>query len=574
MRMSKLVGRRIKEDPRDAQIISHKFIIRGGYARPVSTGIYSLLPLGKNIAKKIEDIIREEMNAIDGQEVLMPVVLPRELWEESGRYESVGGELLRFKDRNGKDMLLGMTHEEAVCHLIRTEINSYKQLPVMVYQIQTKYRDEARPRAGLIRVREFTMKDAYSFHESQECLEKYYEKAHQSYENIFRRLGMNNVVSIKSDSGMMGGAVSHEFMAISEAGEDTIFMSPCGKYKANREVATAAWKFFSEPSKELEKVYTPDKTTIEEVAAFLGVKPEHTGKAVFYVDNNENLIFVMIRGDFEVNETKLRNYLKTPQLNFANDEQIRKAGSVPGYASPVGLGKNKIRIVVDKSVAESSNLVVGANEEHYHFKNFNLSRDLPGAEIIEIATVRAGDPCPITGAPLEEKRGIEIGNIFQLGTKYSEKMNCNYLDNNGKSKPIIMGCYGIGVGRNLASVIEQSHDEYGPIWPMSIAPYHVHICALNIKEENVKSVSEKLYADMKAAGIEVLYDDRGEKAGFMFNDADLIGVPLRVIISPKTLETNSVEFSTRGNKDKQIISLASIIETIEGRIKDELEKYK
>jgi prolyl-tRNA synthetase len=351
-------------------------------------------------------------------------------------------------------------------------------------------------------------------------------------------------------------------------------MSPCGKYKANREVATAAWKFFSEPPKDLEKVHTPDKTTIEEVAAFLGIKPEHTGKAVFYVDSNENLIFVMIRGDFEVNETKLRNYLRTPQLNFANDEQIRNVGSVPGYASPIGLGKNKIRVVVDKSVAESSNLVVGANEEHYHFKNFNLSRDLPGVEIIEIATVRAGDPCPITGAPLEEKRGIEIGNIFQLGTKYSEKMNCNYLDKNGKSKPMVMGCYGIGVGRNLASVIEQSHDEYGPIWPMSIAPYQVHICALNIKEEHVKNMSEKLYTDMQSAGIEVLYDDRGEKAGFMFNDADLIGVPLRVIISPKTLEISSVEFSIRGNRDKEIVSLSSIIETLKGRIKTELEKYK
>lgn len=568
--MSKLVGRRIKEDPRDAQIISHKFIIRGGYARPVSAGIYSLLPLGKNIAGKIESIIREEMNAISGQEVLMPVVLPRELWDESGRYDNVGEELLRFKDRNEKEMLLGMTHEEAVCHLIRTEVNSYKQLPVMVYQIQTKYRDEARPRAGLIRVREFTMKDAYSFHESQECLEKYYEKVHQAYEKIFRRLGMNNVVSIKSDSGMMGGAVSHEFMALSEAGENTIFMSPCGKYRANKDVATAAWKFVSEEPKMLEKVYTPDKTTIEEVAAFLGVKSEHTGKAVFYVDGSENLIFVVIRGDFEVNETKLRNYLKTPIINFANDDQIRKAGSVPGYASPIGLDKRKIRIVVDRSVAESSNLVVGANEEHYHFKNFNLSRDLSGAEVVEIATVRVGDPCPITGKLLVEKRGIEVGNIFQLGTKYSKKMNCNYLDKNGKSKPMIMGCYGIGIGRSMASVIEQSHDEYGPIWPMSIAPYQVHICALNIKDENVKNVSEKLYADMQSARIEVLYDDRGEKAGFLFNDADLIGVPLRVIISPKTLETNSVEFSIRGSKDKQIVPLSSIIEILKNRIKTEL----
>ncbi|HBM17115.1 MAG TPA: proline--tRNA ligase [Lentisphaeria bacterium] len=575
MRMSKLVGRRIKEDPRDAQIISHKYIIRGGYARMVSAGIYSLLPLGSRICSKIETIIRDEMNSIEGQEVLMPVVLPRELWEESGRYKSVGEELLRFKDRNEKDMLLGMTHEEAVVHLIRSEVNSYKQLPIMVYQIQTKYRDEARPRAGLIRVREFTMKDAYSFHETQECLEAYYERAHKAYENIFRRIGMKNVVSIKSDSGMMGGKVSHEFMALSEAGEDTIFMSPCGNYKANKDIAVAAWKFTKETPKELEKVHTPSKETIEEVATFLGLKPENTGKAVFYIDCNENLIFAMIRGDFEVNETKLKNYLKSPSLRYANDDEIRRCGAVPGYASPLSLtNRSKLRIVVDRSVAESSNLVVGANEKDYHFKNFNLERDLTGTEITEIATVRAGDPCPLTGAPLEEKRGIEVGNIFQLGTKYSESMNCNYLDKNGKSHPMVMGCYGIGVGRSMASVIELSHDDYGPIWPMSIAPYQIHICALNIKEEAVKSTAEKLYANLQSKGIEVIFDDRGEKAGFMFNDADLIGVPFRVIISPKTLETNSVEFGIRGVKEKQMIPIEDLVTRFQSMISEELKKYQ
>ncbi|MEI6055741.1 MAG: proline--tRNA ligase [Lentisphaerota bacterium] len=574
MRMTKLVGRRIKEDPRDAQIISHKYIIRGGYARMVSTGIYSILPIGKRIIQKIEAIIRDEMNAIEGQEVLMPVVLPRELWEESGRYQSVGDELLRFKDRNGKDMLLGMTHEEAVVHLIRSEVNSYKQLPVMVYQIQTKYRDEARPRAGLIRVREFTMKDAYSFHETQECLEAYYEKAHKAYENIFRRLGMKNVVSIKSDSGMMGGKVSHEFMAISDAGEDTIFLSPCGKYKANKDVATADWKFHQEEPKALEKVHTPGKESIEDVANFLGLKPENTGKAVFYVDSNENLIFVLIRGDFEVNETKLKNYLKSPSLRFATDEEILKIGAVPGYASPLSLNKSdKLRIVVDRSAAETSNLVVGANEKDYHIKNFNLERDLAGAEITEIATVRAGDPCPMTGAPLEEKRGIEVGNIFQLGTKYSESMGCAYLDKNGKTHPMIMGCYGIGVGRSMASVIEHSHDDYGPIWPISIAPFQVYICALNIKEEAVKNASEKLYADLQAEGIEVLFDDRGEKAGFAFNDADLIGVPFRVIISPKTLESGSIELGIRGIRDKQILPVEGIVEHLQKLISEEMKKY-
>jgi prolyl-tRNA synthetase len=571
MRMSKIVGRRIKEDPRDAQIVSHKFILRGGYARMVSTGIYSILPLGRRITKKIEKIIREEMDAIEGQEILMPVVLPRELWEESGRYDSVGQELLRFKDRNGKDMLLAMTHEEAVVHLIRTEVNSYKQLPVMVYQLQRKYRDEARPRAGLIRVREFTMKDAYSFHETQECLDEYYEKAHDAYSNIFRRVGLKDVVSIKSDSGMMGGAVSHEFMAIADSGEDTLFMSQNREYKANREIATAAWEFSGGDALELEKVETPGKKTIEEVAGFLGIKPENTGKAVFYVDENDCLIFVMIRGDFEVNELKLKKHLNISQLEFASDEKIKASGAQPGYASPIGIDVDKIKIVIDRSVAETANLVVGANEEDFHFKNFNLKRDMGVVEITEIATVREGDPCPVTGEPLIESRGIEVGNIFQLGTKYSVPMNCLYLDKNGKSKPMIMGCYGIGVGRTMASVLEQSNDKYGPIWPMTIAPYHVHICAINIKKDEVREASEKLYRELLDAGVEVLFDDRGEKAGFMFNDADLIGIPIRVIISPKTLkEENMAELKRRGCRDAEMVPLEGLPEVLNKKINKEL----
>ena len=572
MRMSKLVGRRIKEEPRDAQIVSHKFILRGGYARMVSTGIYSILPLGRRITKKIEKIIREEMDAIEGQEILMPIVLPRELWEESGRYNNVGQELLRFEDRNGKEMLLAMTHEEAVVHLIRTEINSYKQLPVMVYQLQRKYRDEARPRAGLIRVREFTMKDAYSFHETQDCLDTYYERAHKAYSNIFKRVGLKDVVSIKSDSGIMGGAVSHEFMAVTDSGEDTLFMSRDRKYKANKEIATAAWEFPKGEALELKKVKTPGKKTIEEVADFLGVKPENTGKAVFYVDENDCLIFVMIRGDFEVNELKVKKHLGINHLEFASDEKIKESGAYPGYASPIEINKNKVKIVIDRSVAETANLVVGANEEDYHYKNFNLERDLGEAEIVEIATVREGDPCPITGEPLIESRGIEVGNIFQLGTKYSEPMSCCYLDKNGKSKPMIMGCYGVGIDRTMASVIEQSHDEYGPIWPMSIAPYHVHICAINIKKDEVREASEALYRELLDMGLEALFDDRGEKAGFMFNDADLIGIPIRVIISPKTLkEGNMAELKRRGDRDAELVSLDGLSNILNKKIKAELK---
>ncbi len=572
MRMSKLVGRRIKEDPKDAKTVSHKYLIRGGYIRPVSTGIYSLLPIGKKIIQKIEKIIREEMDAIDGQEVLMPVVLPAELWEESGRYKSVGPELLRFKDRNEKAMLLGMTHEEAVVHLTRTEITSYKQLPVMLYQIQTKYRDEARPRAGLIRVREFTMKDAYSFHTSQECLEKYYEKAHAAYERIFKRLGMRNVVSIQSNSGMMGGKVSHEFMAVADCGEDTIFLS--SKYKANREIAYAAWKYEKSAPLHLEKVHTPGHKTIEEVAGFLGMKAENTGKAVFYQDENKRLIFAMIRGDFEVNETKLKNHLRVNELNFANDAMIKAAGAEPGYASPLALDATKIKIVVDNSIAGSSNLIVGANEADWHYKNFNFERDMPaGVEVTDIACVREGDPCPITGEPLQLKKGIEVGNIFQLGTKYSAAMSCTYLNNEGKSMPMIMGCYGIGVGRSMASVIEQSYDDYGPVWPISIAPYQVQICAINPDKPGVTEAAEALYNDLSKLGIEVLFDDRGEKPGSMFSDADLIGIPFRFIISPKTLEKMQIEFKRRGVKESVMMDAQGIACKIKELVDKEMQLY-
>lgn len=575
MKMSRMLGRRIKEDPKDAKTVSHKFLIRGGYIRPVSSGIYSLLPPAMRIIEKIEAIIREEMNAIDGQEVLMPVVLPADLWQESGRFTSVGQELLRFKDRNGKDMLLGMTHEEAIVHLVRSEVTSYKQLPLMAYQLQTKYRDEARPRAGLIRVREFTMKDAYSFHTSQESLEEYYARAHQAYVNIYRRVGLRHVLSIKANSGMMGGNVSHEFMSVADCGEDTLFVSPDGvSYKANREIAVSALKFERAPELPLEKVATPDSKTIEEVANFLNVKPENTGKAVFYSDSDGRLIFVMIRGDFEVNETKLQNLLKIKELSFANDEQIRKAGAVPGYASPVGIDPAKAVIVVDRSVEGTSNLVVGANEAGFHYINFNYGRDLNDALVADIATVREGDPCPVTGEPLMMKRGIEVGNIFQLGTKYSAPMKCEYLDKDGKSHPMIMGCYGIGVGRTMAALVEDSHDDYGPIWPMSVAPYQVEICAITPDKDNVMEVAGKLYCELGKLGVEVLFDDRGEKAGSMFSDADLLGIPLRAVVSPKSIAAGSMEFKVRGSRDSELVPLDKAAEFLASKVREELAKYQ
>ena len=576
MKMSKMVGRRLREVPKDAKTASHQFLVRGGYIRPVSAGIYDLLPCGKRIVAKIEAIIREEMNRIDGQEVLMPVVLPASLWEESGRYASVGSELLRFNDRNDKPMILAMTHEECITAMVRTEVNSYKQLPVMLYQIQTKYRDEARPRAGLIRTREFTMKDAYSFHTDQADLEKYYARAHEAYERIFKRIGLDNVLSIESNSGMMGGKVSHEFMAISDCGEDTIIVSPDRSYRANKEIATAAWKFEKSAPLPLEKVATPDSKTIEEVANFLKVKAENTGKAVFYQDAiSGELIFVLIRGDFEVNESKLANIAKVSELKFADDASILAVGAVPGYASPLNLKGKKARIFVDRSAMESSNLVVGANDAGFHYLNFNADRDLEGVEytVCDIASVREGDPCPLTGEPLQMLRGIEVGNIFQLGTKYSESMNCTYLDKDGKSHPMIMGCYGIGVGRAMASVIEYSCDDYGPIWPMSIAPFQVQVCALDPQKPGVGETAEKITAALEALGVEVLYDDRGEKAGSMFSDADLLGIPLRVVVSPKALADNEVEFRTRACRDAVRLKVDEVAEVVAAKVAEELKKY-
>ena len=577
MRLSKLVGQRLREAPRDAQTLSHKFMIRGGYCRPVSAGIFSLLPLGRRIERKVEAILREEMDAIGGQEILMPMVLPRELWDESGRFTSVGSELLRFKDRNGKDMLLGMTHEEAVVQIARTELVSYKQLPAMLYQLQLKYRDEARPRAGLIRVREFTMKDAYSFHTSQEDLEEYYKIVYDSYVRIFHRIGLKNCISIKADSGMMGGGVSDEFMAIADCGEDTLFCSPDNKYRANREVACAKIPLVKEEPRELELKQTPDCKTIEDVAKFLGLKAENTCKAVFYRDYEGKLVFVNIRGDIEVNEAKLRKILQTPELEFAEDELIRSVGAVPGFASLYGLDLNKMRVVVDPTVAGSSNLVIGANKQDFHYLNFNYDRDVAnkdGVIVADVATVREDDLDCTSGQPLKKMNGIEVGNIFQLGTKYSKPMNCTFLDQNGKSHPMIMGCYGIGVGRAFAAVLEQNHDDYGPIWPITIAPYQVQLVGLNHKVAEVQELCEKLYHEMQSAGIEVLYDDRGGKAGASFADADLLGLPFRVIVSPKTLAENQVEFKCRDwGRRSELLPIEGIIEFLKKQIAEAFEKY-
>ncbi|MCC6699654.1 MAG: proline--tRNA ligase [Candidatus Hydrogenedentes bacterium] len=571
MRMSHLVGMRYKERPAEAALESHAFLLRGAYARQVANGIYSLLPPGLRVIRKIERIVREEMDRIGGQEVLMPVVQPKELWEESGRYSSVGNELCRFRDRIGHDMVLAMTHEEAVVHLCRNEINSHTQLPFMVYQLQTKFRDEPRSRGGLIRVREFTMKDAYSYHTTQEDLEQYYAQCYKAYHRIFARAGLPQVVAVASDTGMMGGKVAHEFILLTEVGEDTIATCPeCGYY-ANLEVAEGHIDGFPEAPKPLEKVHTPGKKTIEDVAAFLGVETRQTAKAVFYDSDSEGRpVIAIIRGDRDVNESKLSKIIQAIPVP-ATDARIRAAGCEPGYASPIGLDLAHWRVVVDHTVASSNNLVTGANEPDYHFKNFNFDRDLPGVRTVDICSLTDGDSALDSKGKITLQRGIEVGNIFQLGTKYSASMGMTYNDENGKSCVPIMGCYGIGIGRLMSSIMEVHRDKFGPIWPLSVAPWQVHLNAIKMSAPGVKDTSEELYAELQAAGIEVLFDDRDARPGSQFADADLLGIPIRLIVSERNLAEGNIEWKRRDTGESGTIPLTETVSTVKTWIGSALE---
>ena len=563
MKLEKLVGERFKERPADCVIDSHAIMVKGGYIKYMANGIYSsYLPL-RRIVRKIEQILREEMDKIDGQEVQFPVVMPASLWEESGRDDSIGDELLRFTDRNNAKMVLGMTHEEAAVHLVREYAQSYTKYPFMIYQIQTKFRDEARPRAGLIRVREFTMKDAYSFHTSQEDLEQYYEKCHAAYERIFERVGVPEVVSVKSDSGMMGGNISHEFMLLTPVGEDSIVLCDSCDYRANMEAAENISDIARDAeSAALEKVYTPNVHTIEDVCNFFGDETKNSCKAVVYQQNvDDKYVVLFIRGDLEVNETKLVNFL---------GEQVHAAviteecGLNAGYIGPVNLKVNGDAVVLyDKSLEERNNLSCGANEAEHHYKGLDMERDVPNAEYHDFAKIQEGGICPKCGKKtVKISRGIEVGNIFQLGTKYTKSMNMTYVDANGESKTPIMGCYGIGVGRLAASVCEAHHDEYGPIWPKAIAPWQVHLCAVRVDDEEVRAYADKLYEDLQNAGIEVIYDDRSVRAGVMFADADLLGIPLRIIVSPKNMKQGVVEVASRDKTLKTQIPLENVMEEI------------
>ncbi|MDY4543297.1 MAG: proline--tRNA ligase [Candidatus Ventricola sp.] len=572
MKLRNLVSKRYKETPADCVIASQALMMRGGYIKPVGNGIYTLFPITKRITAKIEKIIREEMNRIDGQELLFPVAMPASIWRESGRYDSIGSELLRFTDRSGADMVLGMTHEEASVHFVRDVADSYTQYPFMIYQIQTKFRDEPRCRGGLIRVREFTMKDAYSFHTSQEDLERYYKVCYDAYNRIFFRAGVGDVVAVASDSGMMGGKVSHEYMLLTPVGEDTIVLCHDCDYRANMEAAPCI--VHGEPGEvaELQKVETPNVKTIDDLCAFLKITPEQTCKAVVYQENlNDKYVVAFLRGDLDINETKLRNYLKA-EIHPA--EITLESGLTPGFIGPKGLPEG-VRVVYDASLKGLNAVATGANETDMHYIGFNIPREMGEVEYVDVAKAYDGGICPVCGKKsIYTSRGIEVGNIFQLGTKYTESMGMTYVDQDGSLKHPIMGCYGIGVGRLAASVCEAHRDDYGPIWPISIAPWHVHLCSLRADNEEVAAVSQKIYDELTARGVEVIWDDRSVSAGVMFSDADLFGVPVRVVVSPKGLKNGTIEISARDKSMQEKKPVAEAIDFVYDYVVGELAKLE
>jgi len=578
MRFSKLFGKTLREAPAEAESASHQLLLRAGMIAQVAAGIYSYLPSGWRVFRKIENIIREEMDNAGGQELMLPVLQPFELWQQSGRYVSFGQTMFTVTDRKEHKLALGPTHEEVIAELAHRYVQSYRDLPLLVYQIQTKFRDEPRPRGGLLRVREFIMKDLYSFDVDEAGLDESYRKMSQSYQNIYARCGLSTSI-VEADSGAIGGKESHEFMVISETGEDEMVFCPHCGYSANVEKAQISKAIMkdviavsrspdSEQSEEegaakqplpLEEIATPEQKTIEEVASFIGVPLEQTLKAVFYISDGK-LIFVVIRGDLEVNETKLRNTLKCIELRLATEDEVQQTGIVVGFASPIGIKGTKV--IADDSITLGSNFIAGANKAGYHFKNANYPRDFEVDIVVDIALAHHGDSCPKCGSNLSSTRGIEVGHIFKLGTFISEKLGASFLDQTGTCRPAIMGCYGIGLGRLLAAIVEQNHDDKGIIWPLSVAPYQIYLCLLHLDSPEVASAAEKAYQELGNAGIEVLFDDRDESPGVKFNDADLLGIPLRLTLSPRTLQNQSIEAKWRTEKEKQLLPLENLSEGI------------
>ena len=570
MRYSQLLTQTLREVPADAEAISHQLALRAGLIRSLASGIFSFLPLGLRVKRNIEQILREEMERIDCFEISMPVVQPAEIWRESGRWDDVGQEMMRMKDRADRDMCLAMTHEEAVTDLARHMVQSYRQLPLSAFQLQTKFRDEPRSRGGLIRVREFTMKDGYSFHIDQASLDAYYPRMYEAYQRIFQRAGLgDHVIAVESDPGMMGGTEAHEFMYLNPGGEDTLLLCDTCGYRANRQVATYKRKAIeAENEKPLQKVATPNCKTIEEVASFLNVPQSETAKAVFFIgtiNGEEKFIFAVLRGDHELNETKLVNVLKAQALRPATDEEITAVGAVPGYASPMAV-KNAL-VVVDEAISKGTNFVSGANEEGYHCLNVNAGRDFDPDIATDLIAVEKGMPCPECETALNSTRGIEVGNIFKLGTKYSDSMGAKVLDENGKMQSLVMGCYGIGVGRLLACIIEAHHDDHGIIWPISVAPFEVQIVVLTgRKPAGELEAAEKLSGQLKAAGLDVLLDDRDERAGVKFNDADLIGIPIRLTVGSRGLANGQVEMKLRHENNRSDVPLDQVIERVRSEV--------
>ncbi len=567
MRTTQFPLNTVKEVPSDAEIVSHKLMIRAGLIRKLAAGLYTWLPLGLKVLRKVERITREEMEKAGALEVLMPTLQPAELWQETGRWEQYGPELARLKDRHDRDFCLGPTHEEIITDLARNELKSYKQLPITYYQIQTKIRDEIRPRFGVMRSREFIMKDAYSFHLDQDSLQQTYDLMHQTYTNIFTRFGLK-FRAVVADSGSIGGAISHEFHVLADSGEDAIAFSDQSDYAANVEKAEALKPTTPRPapSKPLEKVATPDQHTIEEVCAFFNISPEQCLKTLIVRGENDDLVALLLRGDHELNPLKAEKMpgVQSP-LQFASDEEIRQAiGCNPGSIGPIGLTVN---ILADHSVATMADFLCGANEDGFHYQGVNWERDLPLPETVDLRLVVEGDPSPDGKGKLTIARGIEVGHIFQLGDKYSKAMNASVTNEAGKNQIMIMGCYGIGISRVVAAAIEQGHDDNGIIWPQELAPFQVALCPLNMhKSDRLREVAENIYQQLLDAGIEVLFDDRKVRAGFMFSDMELIGIPHRIVIGDRGLDKGMAEYRARTASENQEIPLDKVVDFVIDKI--------
>ena len=566
MRLTRLVSKTLREDPPEAETASHRLMIKAGLIHQVAAGVYAYLPLAWRSLRKIENIIRQEMDGAGSQELLMPTLQSTELWEQTGRRAAFGDNLFALKDRRNRPMVLAPTHEEVVTNIVKSNVQSYRDLPVILYQIQTKFRDEPRPRAGLIRVREFAMKDAYSFNSDDASLDQSYEAMAQAYRNIYRRCNLP-VLMAEADSGAIGGKDSHEFILATPTGEDTVITCPGCGYTANAEKATSVFPDLErEGELPLEPVDTPGVKTIAALAEFLEIPEAKTLKAVFYAGDGE-VIFVTIRGDLEVNEVKLKNTLHVNELRLATDDEVKAAGLVAGSASPIGI--TGMKRIADPSITAGSNFAVGANREDTHLKNANYPRDFEVDELTDIALAQPGQLCSNCGAALEATRGVEVGHIFKLGTFFSEKLGAMYLDQRGQQQPIIMGCYGIGVGRLLAAAVEQNHDDKGMVFPRPIAPYQVHLVGLNLNDEAVSQAAEELYQELWDQGIETLFDDRVDQApGVKFNDADLIGLPIRLVVSPRNLANGTVEIKGRTEESAEQAPLGQVVGAVAARLQE------